>query len=81
MLFRSNANTIQAGASTISLLNGTASAPSLSFVSEPNTGIYRAGTGQFNIAVVGTNRFTLTASGLSIAGTGNFTGGISGGTF
>lgn len=76
-----NANTIQAGASTISLLNGTVSSPSLSFVSEPNTGIYRAGTGQLNMAIVGVLRLSLSASGLSIVGSGNFTGGISGGTF
>lgn len=76
-----NANTIQAGASTISLLNGSAGAPSLSFVSEPNTGIYRAGAGLFNIAILGVLRFSLNSTGLAVVGSGNFTGGISGGTF
>jgi hypothetical protein len=76
-----NANTVQAGATTISLLNGTVGTPAINFAAETNTGIWRAGTGQFDIAVLGVNRFALTALGLAIEGTGNFTGGISGGTF
>lgn len=76
-----NANTILAGSSTISLQNGLVGAPSLAFASEATTGIYRAASGEFNIAILGTNLFTLNATGLAIAGTGNFTGGISGGTF
>jgi hypothetical protein len=57
------------------------SAPALYFASESNTGVYRAGTGQFNIAVLGVNLLSLTATGLTISGAGTFTGGISGGTF
>ena len=81
-----NANTSQAGAiSTISLADGTVSVPSLSFSSEANTGVYRAGAGQFNTAVLGVVRSTLSATGLAINGTGTFgsgvTGGIAGGTF
>jgi len=76
-----NANTVLAGSSSIGLVNGTVAAPALYFGSEPTTGVYRAGTGQFNIAVLGVNLFSLTATGLSIPGTGTFTGGISGGTF
>lgn len=76
-----NANTVLAGASSISLISGTVSNPSLNFASEPTTGVYRAASGEFNIAILGTNLFTLTATGLSIAGTGNFTGGVSGGVF
>lgn len=76
-----NANTILAGSSSISLVDGTVGAPSLNFASEPTTGIYRAAAGQFDIAILGVNRFALTASGLAIAGTGNFTGGVSGGVF
>ena len=76
-----NANTVLAGASTISLLNGSVGNPSLTFASEPMTGVYRAASGEFNTAILGVLRSTLSASGLAIVGTGNFTGGVSGGVF
>ena len=76
-----NANTILAGSSTISLQNGSVGAPSLNFASESTTGIYRAASGEFNLAVLGVLRSTLSATGLAIVGTGNFTGGVAGGTF
>lgn len=76
-----NASTIAAGASTLSLANGTAGAPTLNFASETSTGIYRPGSGQFNITILGTQRASFSATGLEITGTGTFTGGISGGTF
>jgi len=76
-----NANTYQAGSSSIGLVNGTVGAPSLYFSSEPTTGIYRATGGQFNTSILGVNRSTLSATGLTITGTGTFTNGISGGTF
>jgi len=77
-----NANTTQAGSVTNVVLNdGTVGAPALSYSSEPTTGLYRVGAGQFNTAILGVLRSTLTASGLTIAGAGTFTGGVSGGTF
>jgi hypothetical protein len=76
-----NANTILAGSSTVSLNSGSVSAPSLNFSAETTTGVYRAASGEFNIAILGVLRSTLSASGLAIVGTGNFTGGISGGTY
>jgi hypothetical protein len=76
-----NANTVLAGSSAISLINGTVSNPSLNFASEPTTGVYRAASGEFNTAILGVLRSTLSASGLAIVGTGNFTGGVSGGAF
>jgi hypothetical protein len=84
-----NANTSQAGAiSTITLADGTVALPSLSFASETNSGIYRSGAGQFNTAILGVLRSTLSATGLTIAGavsgtTGTFSGAVSGttGTF
>jgi hypothetical protein len=76
-----NANTILAGSSTVSLQNGSVGAPSLNFSSESTTGIYRAASGEFNHAILGVLRSTLSATGLAIVGTGNFTGGIAGGTF
>ena len=76
-----NANTVLAGSSAISLINGTVSNPSLNFASEPTTGVYRAASGEFNTAILGVLRSTLSATGLAIVGTGNFTGGVSGGAF
>jgi hypothetical protein len=76
-----NANTILAGSSTVSLNSGSVGAPSLNFSAETTTGIYRAASGEFDIAILGVNLFALTATGLNINGTGNFTGGVSGGTF
>ena len=81
-----NANTVLAGTSNISLADGTVGAPSLKFASETTTGVYRGAAGEFDIAILGVNRFILAATGLTIAGgvtgtTGTFTSGISGGTF
>jgi hypothetical protein len=78
-----NANTILAGSSTISLQNGSVGAPSLNFSSEATTGVYRAASGEFNHAILGVLRSTLSATGLAIVGTGAFTGAVSGttGTF
>ena len=77
-----NANTSQAGAvTTLSLADGNVGSPSLNFGNETSTGVYRASAGQFNTAILGVLRSTLSASGLAIVGTGNFTGGVSGGTF
>lgn len=76
-----NANTVLAGSSNISLNNGAVGAPALNFGSEPTTGIYRNASGEFNIAILGVLRSTLSASGLAIVGSGNFTGGIAGGTY
>lgn len=77
-----NANTSQAGSiTTLSLADGNVGAPSLNFGSETTTGVYRATAGQFNTSILGVLRSTLSASGLAIVGTGNFTGGVSGGTF
>jgi hypothetical protein len=76
-----NANTIQAGATTVSLLNGSAAAPSLNFSSESSTGIYRPGAGQFGISILGTNTAIFSATGLTVTGTGTFTSGVQGGAF
>lgn len=76
-----NANTVQAAGSTLSLTNGTVGAPSLNFISEPSTGIYRVGAGQLNTTILGVLRSTVDATGLSIVGTGTFSGGVLGGTF
>jgi hypothetical protein len=76
-----NASTIAAGAVNVSLVDGTVGAPSLNFATETSTGIYRPGSGEFGIAILGVKLFGLTATGLNVPGTGNFTGGIQGGLF
>jgi hypothetical protein len=76
-----NANTIQAGATAISLINGTVGTPALNFGSETSTGIYRPGAGQMGVSVLGTQRALFSATGLSVTGSGTFSGGIAGGVF
>lgn len=76
-----NASTVAAGAVSISLINGSVGAPSMNFASETSTGIYRPGSGQMGIAVLGSQIVNVSATGLAVTGTGNFTAGVSGGAF
>lgn len=76
-----NANTVQAGASSVSLVDGTVGTPSLNFAGETSTGIYRPAAGELAISVLGTKRVGVTATGVSVTGTGTFSGGVQGGTF
>ena len=76
-----NANTSQAGATSLSLVSGTAGTPSLNFASETNTGVYRPGAGRFGISVLGTQVVDVDANGIEVTGSGIFSGGVSGGTF
>jgi hypothetical protein len=76
-----NANTILAGSSSISLIDGTVGSPSLNFGSETSTGVYRDGAGEFNVSILGVKVLTVESTGIDVAGAGNFTGGVSGGTF
>jgi hypothetical protein len=76
-----NASTIAAGAVNVSLVDGTVGAPSLNFANETSTGIYRPGSGEFGITVLGAKYFGLTTTGLSITGTGTFSNGVQGGAF
>lgn len=76
-----NASTIAAGAVTLSLANGAVGAPTLNFAAETSTGMYRPGSGEIGLTVLGSKIFGLTSSGLQITGTGTFTSGVQGGTF
>jgi hypothetical protein len=64
--------------STITALklgSGSAAAPSLAFTSDTTTGLYLAASGQLGFSTGGTNRMTLTSTGLAVPN------GIAGGTF
>jgi len=76
-----NANTVQAGATSLNLIDGTVGTPAINFSNETNTGIWRSGAGEIDIAVLGVNRLSLTATGFTVDGTGTFIDGISGGVF
>ncbi len=76
-----NANTTQAGATSLSIISGTAASPAINFSAEPDTGIYRPGANQWGVSVSSNLIFTVTATGVNIAGSGTFTNGVSGGTF
>lgn len=76
-----NANTTQAGATTVSLVDGTVGTPALNFSAETNTGLYRPAAGELGISVLGTKRVGVTATGVAVTGSGTFTTGIAGGTF
>lgn len=76
-----NANTYQAGATAIQLTDGSAASPSLQFALETSSGMYRAGLGQIGFSILGIQVLDINSSGLTVLGTGTFTGGISGGVF
>jgi hypothetical protein len=76
-----NANTVQAGATSVQALDGTVTAPSISFANETNTGIYRPSAGHWAVTVLGALVLDVLSSGIDVYGTGNFRNGVSGGTF
>ena len=76
-----NANTVQAGATSITLTNGSVGSPSLSFASEPSSGMYRIGVGQYGFSVLGSLLMALSTGGISVTGTGTFSAGVGGGAF
>jgi hypothetical protein len=75
-----NANTTQVGATAISLISGSAASPAINFLAQTNTGMFYT-TNTVAFSVIGTQRLSVTVNGITVAGTGTFSGGISGGTF
>ena len=61
--------------SALTIGNGSAAAPSLSFSGDAVTGLYLPASSQLGFAVAGVNRATLTATGLAVPA------GINGGSF
>ena len=60
-----NANTTQAGTTSLSIVDGSASVPAINFLNENTTGIFRPTTGKFGISILGTNKFLLDANGIN----------------
>jgi hypothetical protein len=71
-----NSQTATSSPTTLSLLNGSASAPSLAYASDATTGIYLVASGQLGFSTGGVNQATLNASGLLFV-----PAGIPGGAF
>ena len=61
-----NSQTSSSGITSITLENGTAANPPLSFVGDTTTGLYLVGSGQLGFVAAGGNRTTLTTSGLLV---------------
>ena len=59
-----NANTVQVGATTLSVIDGSVGVPAINFANETNTGIWRPGAGTLGISILGVNQFRLTANGI-----------------
>ncbi len=76
-----NANTVQAGATSLNLINGTVGTPAINFAAETNSGMYRPGIGQVAFAILGSQVMNILATGITITGEGKFSGGVKGGTF
>lgn len=59
--------------SVSTLADGSLASPALRYTLEPTSGFYRAGAGDHRFGILGVTRLTMTATGLTYAGTGNFT--------
>jgi hypothetical protein len=49
----------------LSIIRGTVATPGLNFAADTGTGIYQVSDGDFNIAIAGTNRLTVTGSAIT----------------
>ena len=76
-----NANTVQAGATSLNLINGTVGTPAINFAAETSSGMYRPGIGQVAFSILGSQIMNILATGISVTGEGKFSGGVQGGTF
>ena len=77
-------NAASGASSTITSLtlgNGTLAVPSLKFTGDADTGIYLPSSGEVGLVVANTLVGSYSATGLTMAGTGTFVGGVTGGTF
>lgn len=76
-----NASSAAASSITsITLGNGSLGVPSLKFSGDLNTGLFLPSSGQLGFVVANILKAYLNSTGLTVNGTGTFTGGISGGS-
>jgi hypothetical protein len=61
--------------------NGSLAVPSIKFSGDVNSGIYLPSTSQVGFVIANAQAGYYNATGLTMAGTGTFIGGVSGGTF
>jgi hypothetical protein len=82
-----NASTSLVGSVTISFSDGSPANPSIRFATDLDTGFYHPASNQIGVTANGSNVATFKTTGLDVVGnvsaggTGNFVGGILGGTF
>ncbi len=73
----------------LKITDGSSGTPAFSFASEATTGVYRSAAGNWDVAILGTRRINLSATGLNVYGacaavsfagplTGNVTGNLTG---
>jgi len=77
-------NAASGSSSTITSLtlgNGSLAVPSLKFSGDLNSGLYLPNTSQVGFVIANAQAGYYNATGLTMAGTGTFIGGVSGGTF
>jgi len=65
----------------LTLGNGSLAAPSLKFSGDLNSGMYLVGSSQVGFVIANAQAGYYNAAGLTMAGTGTFIGGITGGSF
>jgi len=66
---------------TITVGNGSLAVPSIKFTGDANSGIYLVSTGQVGFVIANAQVGYFNSSGITMAGTGTFVGGVLGGTF
>lgn len=70
------AQTATMSASSITVGDGTVGAPSLSWLLEPTTGMYRSSAGHIDFAVLGVRRLSITANGVEATDIHNTPAGV-----
>ena len=66
---------------TLTLGNGSLAVPSLKFSGDLNSGLYLVGSSQVGFVIANAQAGYYNATGLTMAGTGTFIGGVAGGSF
>jgi hypothetical protein len=65
-VYNANTSTSASSITSLTLANGAAASPTLNFSGDTTTGLYLVGSGQLGFSAGGTNRMTLTTTGLLV---------------